>query len=239
MDSSTIRQRFLDFFKAREHTLVPSSSLVASDPSLLLTNAGMNQFTPYFTGQQRSPFKRAVSVQKCFRTVDIEAVGTNTRTLTFFEMLGNFSFGDYYKEKACPWAWELVTEGWEIDPERLWVTIYETDDEAFEVWTDLVGTPPERILRLGREENYWDMGVAGPCGPDSEIFVDLGERYGGASELGPVGNDERYMELWNLVFMQSECNERIEPIADLPSRNIDTGAGLERVARVLQGADSV
>ncbi|MBW3594948.1 MAG: alanine--tRNA ligase [Actinobacteria bacterium] len=239
MDSNTIRSKFLAFFAERDHEHVPSSSLVPNDPTLLLTNAGMNQFKPYFLGQQTPPFPRAMSVQKCFRTVDIDEVGKTTRHLTFFEMLGNFSFGDYFKEKACPWAWELVTEGYGIDVERLWVTIYETDDEAMEIWRDVVGVRPERILRWGRDENYWHMGVAGPCGPCSEIYVDRGDRFGAASDVGPQGNSERYVEVWNLVFMQNDCNAEIEPVADLPNKNIDTGAGVERLAIVLQDADSI
>ncbi|HEX2234742.1 MAG TPA: alanine--tRNA ligase [Actinomycetota bacterium] len=239
MDSATIRERFMSFFEARDHVRVPSSSLVANDPTLLLTNAGMNQFKPYFLGEQTPPYRRAVSAQRCFRTPDIEEVGRTARHLTFFEMLGNFSFGEYYKEKACPWAWELVTEGYGIDPERLWVSIFTTDDEAHDVWVDVVGVRPERIVRLGREDNFWAMGVAGPCGPDSEIFVDLGDRFGEASPNGPGDNPDRYLEIWNLVFMQNECDDAIEPVGDLPTRNIDTGSGLERVALVLQGVSSV
>ncbi|MDQ4065222.1 MAG: alanine--tRNA ligase, partial [Actinomycetota bacterium] len=239
MDSDTIRSKFLAFFTDREHERVPSSSLIPNDPTLLLTNAGMNQFKPYFLGEQSPPFPRAVSVQKCFRTVDIDEVGKTTRHLTFFEMLGNFSFGDYFKEKACPWAWELVTEGYGIDVEKLWVTIYETDDEAMEIWRDAVGVRPERILRWGRDENYWHMGVAGPCGPCSEIYVDRGDRFGEASEVGPQGNAERYVEVWNLVFMQNNCDANIEPVSELPNKNIDTGAGVERLAIVLQDADSI
>jgi len=239
MDTPTIRDTFFAFFAERDHQRVPSSSLVPNDPTLLLTNAGMNQFKPYFLGEQTPPFPRAMTIQKCFRTTDIEEVGRTTRHLTFFEMLGNFSFGDYYKEKACPWAWELVTEGFGLDPERLWVTVYLTDDEAEGIWRDIVGVRPERIIRLGRDDNFWHMGVAGPCGPCSEIFVDRGDRFGDASDRGPAGNSERYVEIWNLVFMQNECNEQIEPCADLPKKNIDTGAGLERLALVLQDLDSI
>jgi alanyl-tRNA synthetase len=239
MDSKTIRDRFFAFFAEREHHLVPSSSLIPNDPTLLLTNAGMNQFKPYFLGEQRPPFDRAMSVQKCFRTPDIDEVGKTARHLTFFEMLGNFSFGDYYKERACPWAWELVTEGYGIDPERLWVTVFETDDEAYGIWADAVGVRPERIVRMGRKSNFWDMGVAGPCGPCSEIYVDLGDAFGEASPDGPKGNEERYLEIWNLVFMQNDCNAQIEPVAELPKKNIDTGAGVERIALVLQGVASV
>jgi len=243
MDTRAVRQRFLAFFQEREHQQVPSSSLIPNDATLLLTNAGMNQFKPYFLGEQTPPFKRAVSVQKCMRAGgkhnDIEAVGRTPRHLTFFEMLGNFSFGDYYKLDACKWGWELVTEGFGIDPERLWVTVYETDDEAEEVWRDHVHVRHERIIRLGKDDNFWSMGVAGPCGPDSEIFFDLGDRFGEASEKGPGGNQDRYIEIWNLVFMQNDCNAAIEPVAELPKKNIDTGMGLERMAMVLQDKDTV
>ena len=204
MDSRTIRDRFLAFFGEREHTRVPSSPLVPNDPTLLLTNAGMNQFKPYFLGEQQPAFNRAMSVQKCFRTTDIDEVGKTTRHLTFFEMLGNFSFGDYYKAEASAWAWELVTDVYGMDPELLWVTIYETDDEALQVWVDGVGVRPERVIRRGRKDNFWSMGVAGPCGPCSEIFFDRGDAFGPASDLGPAGNEERYVEIWNLVFMQND-----------------------------------
>jgi alanyl-tRNA synthetase len=239
MDTRTIRDRFFQFFAERDHTRVPSSSLVPNDPTLLLTNAGMNQFKPYFLGEQKPPYPRAMSVQKCVRTPDIDEVGRTNRHLTFFEMLGNFSFGDYYKEKACPWAWELVTEGWEIDAELLWVTVYETDDEAAAIWRDEVGVRPERIIRRGKKDNFWSMGVAGPCGPCSEINVDLGDRFGPPSDVGPRGNEDRYLEIWNLVFMQNDCNTAIEPVAELPTKNIDTGAGLERLALVKQGVGSI
>ncbi len=233
MKTTEIRDRFLAFFADRDHASVASSSLVPNDPSLLLTNAGMNQFKPYFLGEQSAPYKRAISVQKCLRTPDIDEVGDHSH-LTFFEMLGNFSFGDYYKERAIPWAWELVTETYGIDVDRLWATVYETDDEAAEIWRDSVGIGADRIVRLGKGPNFWSMGVAGPCGPCSEIFVDLGDDYGEPSELGPGGNEDRYLEIWNLVFMQNDCNAAIEPVADLPDKNIDTGAGLERIAMVLQ-----
>ena len=239
MDSRSIRDRFFAFFEAQEHVRVPSASLVPNDPTLLLTNAGMNQFKPYFLGEQSPPFARAVGVQKCFRATDIDEVGRTARHLTFFEMLGNFSFGDYYKERACPWAWELVTEGWGIDPDRLWATIYETDEEAQQIWIDSVGVAPERVVKRGRKDNFWSMGVAGPCGPCSEIFVDLGEEFGEASADGPAGNEDRYLEIWNLVFMQNDCNAQIEPVDELPKKNIDTGAGVERLAMVLQKAESI
>ncbi len=243
MDSNTIRDRFIAFFEERDHARVPSSSLVPNDRTLLLTNAGMVPFKPYFLGDQSPPFARAVSAQKCMRAGgkhnDIDQVGRTARHLTFFEMLGNFSFGDYYKSEACAWGWELVTEGYGLDPERLWVTVFETDDEAAAIWRDEVGVPANRIIRMGKKDNFWSMGVAGPCGPCSEISYDMGERFGPASDQGPAGNEDRYMEIWNLVFMQNDCNAAIEPIAELPTKNIDTGFGLERVAMVLQGVDSV
>jgi alanyl-tRNA synthetase len=239
MDSRSIRDRFLGFFGEREHERVPSSSLISNDPSLLLSNAGMNQFIPYFKGEQTPPYSRAMSVQKCFRTVDIDEVGKTSRHLTFFEMLGNFSFGDYYKSEASAWAWKLITEDYGLDPDRLWVTIFETDDEARDIWTDEVGIDPARIVRRGRKDNFWSTGAAGPCGPCSEIFVDLGSEYGDASDQGPAGNEDRYLEIWNLVFMQNECNSAIEPVAELPKKNIDTGMGVERMALVLQKRKSI
>jgi alanyl-tRNA synthetase len=243
MDSAAIRDTFLEFFTKRDHTQVPSAPLVPNDSTLLFTNAGMVPFKPYFLGEQGPPFARAVSVQKCLRAGgkhnDLEEVGYTNRHLTFFEMLGNFSFGDYYKDKACPWGWELVTEVFGIDPERLWVSVFETDDEAAQIWIDLVGVRPERVRRRGKEDNFWGMGVAGPCGPNSEIFVDLGDRFGDASDAGPDSNEDRYVEIWNLVFMQNECNAALEPVGELPSKNIDTGAGLERLAMVLQGKETL
>ena len=243
MDSAAVRDRFVAFFEEREHARVPSSSLIPRDKSLLFTNSGMIQFVPYFRGEQTPPFPRAVSVQKCMRAGgkhnDLDEVGKTTRHLTFFEMLGNFSFGDYYKEKACPWAWELVTEAWGIDPDRLWVTIFETDEEAHRIWTDAVGVDPKRIVRLGKTDNYWSLGAAGPCGPCSEICVDMGDAFGPASDRGPMDNEARYPEIWNLVFIQDECNADIEPIGSLPAKSIDTGAGLERVAMVLQDAPNI
>ncbi len=174
VDSAEIRRRFIRFFEDRDHKVVPSSSLIPNDPTLLLTNAGMNQFKPYFLGLQDPPYPRATTAQKVFRTSDIENVGHTARHLTFFEMLGNFSFGDYFKKEACAWAWELSTEGFGLEPERLWVTIFETDDEAEGIWRDEVGVPPERIVRRGAADNFWSMSVAGPCGPSSEIFYDRG-----------------------------------------------------------------
>ena len=243
MDTRRIRDSFLAFFEQRGHQRVPSSSLVPDDPTLLFTNAGMIQFKPYFQGEQKPPFERAVSVQKCMRAGgkhnDLEEVGRTSRHLTFFEMLGNFSFGNYFKSEACAWGWELATEAWGMDPDRLWVSVYETDDVAFDIWRDEVGVKPERILRLGKEDNYWSMGVAGPCGPCSEILFDRGDAYGEASPRGPLDNEERYLEFWNLVFMEKECDSELEEIGDLPTKNIDTGAGLERIAMLLQDKRSL
>jgi alanyl-tRNA synthetase len=236
MDTNTIRRTFLDFFEARDHTIVPSASLIPIDPTLLLTNAGMVPFKPYMLGEEAPPYRRAASVQKCARTVDIDIVGTTARHLTFFEMLGNFSFGDYFKEKAIPWAYDLVTEGFGLDPERLWYSVHLTDDEAHEIWVETVGVPPERVQRMDKE-NFWQMGVPGPCGPSSEIFYDKGPEFG--EDGGPAVDDERFMEFWNLVFMQNIQDEPYHVVGDLPAKNIDTGAGLERCAVVLQGVESV
>ena len=242
MESAEIRRRWLSFFEERGHTVVPSASLIADDPTLLLVPAGMVPFKPYFLGEVKPPYKRATSVQKCVRTPDIEEVGKTTRHGTFFQMCGNFSFGDYFKEGAAVYAWELLTTpqdkgGYGLDPERLWITVYEEDDEAERIWRDVVGVPAERIQRLGKADNYWDMGVPGPCGPCSEINYDRGPEFG--PEGGPAVNDERYVELWNLVFMQYERGPgegKDYPIlGDLPSQNIDTGLGFERLAMVLQG----
>jgi len=238
MNSTEIRRRFLDFFIERDHRLVPSSSLIPGDPTLLLANAGMNQFKPYFLGEVVPDFTRATSVQKCFRTSDIENVGHTTRHLTFFEMLGNFSFGDYFKAGAIAYAYDLVTERLGFEADRIWATVYLDDDEAFGLWQE-VGVPPERIQRRGRDDNYWDMGVAGPCGPCSEIFYDRGPRYG--REGGPIADEERYLEIWNLVFMQNLRDEKEDYniVGELPKKNIDTGMGLERVAFLLQGVENV
>ena len=237
MDANTIRKVFLGFFEERGHKVVLSSSLIPNDPTLLLTNAGMNQFKPYMLGLEKPAFPRAATVQKVFRTSDIENVGHTARHLTFFEMLGNFSFGDYFKEEAIAWAYELVTQGFGIDPERLWATVFETDDEAVELWAAKTGLPRDRIVRRGKKDNFWDMGVAGPCGPCSEIYVDRGPKYG--QEGGPEVDEDRYLEIWNLVFMQNLCDDQINVIGELPKKNIDTGSGLERVAVVLQERDNV
>ena len=235
MDSNEIRTVFLDFFESRGHTVVPSASLIPVDPTLLLTNAGMVPFKPYMLGEETPPYKRAVTVQKVARTSDIDIVGTTARHLTFFEMLGNFSFGEYFKERAIPWSHELITEGFGLDPDRLWFTVHHTDDEAAEIWIDEVGASPDRVQRRG-EDNFWQMGVPGPCGPSSEIFYDKGSEYG--PDGGPIVDEERFVEFWNLVFMQNIQDEPYHVVGDLPARNIDTGAGLERVATLLQGVDS-
>jgi len=237
-----IRRAFLDFFRRREHTVVPSAPLIPLDPTLLLTNAGMVPFKPYFLGEQRPPYRRAVSVQKCLRTIDIDIVGTTSRHATFFEMLGNFSFGDYFKEKAIPWAYEFVTAHLGLDPETLWFTIFEDDDEAAAIWIDGVGVRPERLQRgSAAQGTFWQMGVPGPCGPSSEIFVDRGPAFGPGG--GPIGGGEaaehRYIEIWNLVFMQHIQDEPYHVVGDLPARNIDTGMGLERAAMVLQGVPTI
>ena len=235
-DADHLRAAFTRFFVERGHTAVPSASLIPHDPTVLFTIAGMVPFKPFFLGDEVPPWTRATSVQKCFRTVDIDIVGTTLRHCTFFEMLGNFSFGDYFKSDAIPFAWELVTEVLGIDPERLWVTVYETDDEAEAIWRDGVGVRPERIQRLG-DDNFWKMGDTGPCGPSSEIFIDKGAAYG--EDGGPAfGGSERFIEIWNLVFMQYNrgADGSTEP---LPRPSIDTGAGLERILPVIQGVDSL
>ncbi|HSJ35693.1 MAG TPA: alanine--tRNA ligase [Acidimicrobiia bacterium] len=237
MDSNQIRSSFTDFFVARDHEARPSASLIPTDPTLLLTNAGMVPFKPYFLGEEPAPWKRATSIQKCARTVDIDIIGTTTRHFSFFEMLGNFSFGDYFKAEAIPWAYELITEGFGIDPERLWFTVYEDDDEAARIWTDAVGVSPERVQRGGKD-NFWQMGVPGPCGPSSEIFYDKGPDFG--AEGGPIGGgEERFVELWNLVFMQNIQDEPYHVVGELPAKNIDTGMGIERIAAVLQDVPTV
>jgi alanyl-tRNA synthetase len=235
MDAEELRSAFTGFYAARGHTIVPSASLIPHDPTVLFTIAGMVPFKTYFTGEEVPPARRVTSVQKCFRTVDIEVVGTTLRHFTFFEMLGNFSFGDYFKQEAIPFAWELFTEVLGIDPGRLWVTVHESDDEAAEVWIKGVGVPGERVQRMG-DDNFWKMGETGPCGPSSELYFDRGEDLGPGG--GPAaGNEDRYVELYNLVFTQynRSADGKLE---DLPSRNIDTGAGLERVLPVVQGVAS-
>jgi alanyl-tRNA synthetase len=247
MESAEIARRFLTYFSARGHTVVPSASLIAEDPTLLLVNAGMQPFKPYFLGQATPPFNRAASAQKCVRTPDIEEVGKTTRHGTFFQMLGNFSFGDYFKEQAIPFAWELLTTperdgGFGFPEDRLWATVYHDDDEAFRIWRETVGVPESRIQRRGMADNFWSMGVPGPCGPCSEIYYDRGADYG--RDGGPEADEDRYLEVWNLVFMQflrgeGAGKEGWPILGELPSRNIDTGMGLERMAAILQGVDNI
>ena len=236
MEAAQLRSIFLDYFADNGHTVVPSASLIPYDPSLLFTVAGMVPFKPYFTEEEPAPFARAVSVQKCFRALDIDIIGTTQRHLTFFEMMGNFSFGDYFKEGAIRYAWGLITEGFGLDPERLWVTVHTSDDQAEELWRDLIGVPASRIQRLG-EDNFWEMGPTGPCGPSSEIFFDKGAQFG--ADGGPEhGAEDRFVEFWNLVFTQYDRGSD-GTLTELPKKNIDTGAGFERVLAILNGLDSV
>jgi alanyl-tRNA synthetase len=231
-----LRADFTRFFTERGHAAVPSASLIPHDPSVLFTIAGMVPFKPFFLGDEVPPWTRSTSVQKCFRTVDIDIVGSTQRHCTFFEMLGNFSFGDYFKADAIPFAWELVTSVLGIDGDRVWITVHESDDQAEQIWVDGVGVPPGRVQRLG-DDNFWKMGETGPCGPSSEIFYDKGAAYGESG--GPAsGGAERFVEIWNLVFMQYNRTAAgaTEP---LPRPSIDTGAGLERILPVLQGVDSL
>jgi alanyl-tRNA synthetase len=240
MDANGLRRAFATFFAERGHAVVPSSGLIPHHPRApLFTNAGMVQFIPYFLGEEVPPHLRATSVQKCVRIRgkhdDIELVGRTGRHHTFFEMLGNWSFGDYFKELAIPLAWELVTETLGLDGDRIWVTVYETDDEAAAIWHDVVGIPVDRIQRLG-DDNFWEMGETGPCGPCSELYFDRGPEFG--PDGGPAADDgERYVEFWNLVFMQYD-RQADGTLLDLPKKNIDTGAGLERLLSVLQGVGS-
>ncbi len=252
MESAEIRARWLRFFESDnalglKHTVVPSASLIADDPNLLLVNAGMVPFKPYFLGEMKPPYSRATSVQKCVRTLDIDEVGKTTRHASFFQMCGNFSFGDYFKEGAIMMAWELLTKpiadgGYGFPEEKLWVTVYLNDDEAADIWHKKVGVPKERIQRRGMADNFWSMGVAGPCGPCSEIYYDRGPAYG--REGGPIADEDRYLEVWNLVFMQNiradgGSKDDYPIIGELPAKNIDTGLGLERTAALLQGVENI
>jgi alanyl-tRNA synthetase len=246
MKAAEIRQTYLSFFEQRGHKIVPSASLVpaAHDPSVLLTTAGMQPFKPYFLGREKPPAPRLADVQKCFRTTDIEEVGNTARHLTFFEMLGNWSFGDYFKEESIPWGWELSTAGFGMDPERIWVTVFGgdeelalgPDEEAIEIWRR-VGVPDERIVRLGREDNFWQGGPIGPCGPCSELYLDRGPEFGGDDDR-PGDDTDRFLEFWNHVFMTYDLGAD-GSLTPLPMRNIDTGMGLDRMAAVLQDVPSV
>ncbi|MFS0867418.1 alanine--tRNA ligase [Microbacterium sp. 179-B 1A2 NHS] len=247
MKTAEIAQRYLDYFRKNGHTIVPSASLVSDDPALLFTVAGMVPFIPYLSGDVPAPYARAADNQKCIRTNDIEEVGKTPRHGTFFQMLGNWSFGDYFKEGAIRFAWEFLTAseadgGLAFDPKDLWVTVYEEDDEARELWLRLSSLPEGRIQRLGKDTNYWTTGLPGPAGPCSEIFFDRGPEYG--ADGGPATDDDRYVEIWNLVFMQYEITNvrskyEFDIVGDLPAQNIDTGMGLERVAFIKQGVDNM
>jgi len=252
VESAEIRSRWLRFFESEnrqslKHTVVPSASLIADDPNLLLVNAGMVPFKPFFLGEVTPPYKRATSVQKCVRTLDIDEVGKTTRHASFFQMCGNFSFGDYFKEGAISLAWELLTRpindgGYGFPEERLWVTVYLDDDEAADIWHKKIGIPRERIQRRDMADNFWSMGVPGPCGPCSEIYYDRGSEYG--IEGGPIADENRYMEVWNLVFMQNERGagggkDGYPILGELPAKSIDTGLGLERTAALLQGVENI
>ncbi len=246
MKATEIRQTYLSFFEERGHKIVPSASLVPSvlDPSVLLTTAGMQPFKPYFLGREEPPARRLADVQKCFRTTDVEEVGKTARHLTFFEMLGNWSFGDYFKEESIPWGWELSTQGFGMDPERIWVTVFGgdeelglgPDEEAIACW-GAIGVPDERIVRLGREDNFWQAGPAGPCGPCSELYLDRGEGFGAPGER-PGDDTDRFLEFWNHVFMTYDLGAD-GSLTELPMRNIDTGMGLDRMAAILQDVPSV
>jgi alanyl-tRNA synthetase len=246
VNAETIRNTYLSFFEERGHLIVPSASLVPSvhDPSVLLTTAGMQPFKPYFLGREHPPTPRLADVQKCFRTTDIEEVGNTARHLTFFEMLGNWSFGDYFKAESIPWGWQLTTQGFGMDPERIWATVFGGDEElglgpdteAIEIWKS-VGMPEERIVLLGREDNFWQAGPSGPCGPCSELYLDRGENFGSAGER-PGEDTDRFLEFWNHVFMTYDLSPEGE-LTELPMRNIDTGMGLDRMAAILQDVPSV
>jgi len=247
VESAEIRSRFLNYFQSKGHTVVPSASLLLDDPTLLFVNAGMVPFKPYFLGEAAPPYPRAVSAQKVVRTLDIEEVGKTTRHASFFQMCGNFSFGDYFKKEAIPYAWELLTSsvadgGYGFPEDKLWVTVYLDDDESVDIWHNTVGVPMERIQRRDMADNYLSMGVPGPCGPCSEIYFDRGPEHG--REGGPIADETRYLEVWNLVFMQFERGagggkENFPILGELPSKSIDTGMGLERMAALLQGVENI
>ena len=236
MNSNEIREEFLKFFEQNNHKIMPSASLIPIDETLLFTAAGMVPFKDYFLGNNKPPHTNLVSSQKCIRTVDIDIIGDTDRHLTFFEMLGNFSIGEYFKEQAIKHAYEFITKNLGINPDDLWFTVYKDDDESFNIWKDVIGVPEERIQR-GDKDNFWQMNIPGPCGPCSEIFIDRGPDYG--EEGGPIGGGEdRFIEIWNLVFMESIQDEPYNVVGELPAKNIDTGMGLERIAMVLQDKES-
>ncbi|NDE69124.1 MAG: alanine--tRNA ligase, partial [Microbacteriaceae bacterium] len=247
MKTAEIQRRWLKFFESKDHVVVPSASLISEDPSLLFTVAGMVPFIPYMTGLIPAPYARATSVQKCVRTLDIEEVGKTTRHGTFFQMNGNFSFGDYFKKEAIAFAWEFLTSstdsgGLGLDKELLWVTVFQDDEESIGIWREVADIPLERIQKRGMKDNYWSTGQPGPAGPCSEIYYDRGPSYG--VEGGPEADEDRYIEIWNLVFMQYERGQgggkdNFEILGELPKKNIDTGMGLERVAFLMQGVENL
>ena len=247
MKTAEIQRRWLKFFESKDHVIVPSASLISEDPSLLFTVAGMVPFIPYMTGLIPAPYKRATSVQKCVRTLDIDEVGKTTRHGTFFQMNGNFSFGDYFKREAIAYAWEFLTSSTEdgglgLDKELLWVTVFHDDEESITIWREVTDIPIERIQKRGMKDNYWSTGQPGPAGPCSEIYYDRGPAYG--IEGGPEADEDRYIEIWNLVFMQYERGQgtgkdNFEILGELPKKNIDTGMGLERVAFLMQGVENL
>src|SRR5512145_1673119 len=243
MKAAEIRSTFLMFFESKGHTVVASSPVVpGDDPTLLFTNAGMNQFKDVFLGFDKRPYTRAATSQKCIRAGgkhnDLENVGYTARHHTFFEMLGNFSFGDYFKRDAIRYAWEFVTQEMGLSKDRLWVTVYETDDEAFDLWVKEAGVDPNRITRLGAKSNFWSMGDNGQCGPCTEIFYDHGEHIFGGPPGSPDEDGDRFVEIWNLVFMQFD-RAADGTMTPLPKPSVDTGMGLERVAAVMQGVHSI
>ena len=237
MNSNKIRESFLSFFESKGHNIIPSSSLIPHDNSLLFTAAGMVPLKDYFLGNKETKTPNMVSSQKCIRTIDIDIIGETDRHLSFFEMLGNFSVGEYFKEDAIKYSYEYITEVLKVEKNKLWFTVYKDDDEAYEIWKDVIGVPEDRIQR-GNEDNFWHMNIPGPCGPCSEIFIDRGKKYG--KDGGPIGGGEdRFIEIWNLVFMESIQNQPFQIIDELPKKNIDTGMGLERMAMIMQDKENL
>ena len=237
MNSNDIRNSFLTFFESKGHKIIPSSSLIPHDNSLLFTAAGMVPLKDFFLGNKTPESPNMVSSQKCIRTIDIDIIGDTDRHLSFFEMLGNFSVGKYFKEEAIKYSYEFITEVLKVEKNKLWFTVYKNDDEAYEIWRDVIGIPENRIQR-GDEDNFWHMNIPGPCGPCSEIFIDRGKKYG--KDGGPIGGGEdRFIEIWNLVFMESIQDEPFQIVNELPDKNIDTGMGLERISMILQNKENL
>src|SRR5210317_1040206 len=237
MNSNKIRESFLSFFESKGHSIIPSSSLIPHDNSLLFTAAGMVPLKDYFLGNKKTKTPNMVSSQKCIRTIDIDIIGETDRHLSFFEMLGNFSVGEYFKEASIKYSFEYITEVLKVDKDKLWFTVYKDDYEAYDIWKNVIGVPEERIQR-GNEDNFWHMNIPGPCGPCSEIFIDRGSKYG--KDGGPLGGGEdRFIEIWNLVFMESIQDKPFQVIDELPKKNIDTGMGLERIAMIMQDKDNL